>query len=182
MRVRHQSWTGGFISTLARRPQRRAAVFAYRPTTSIWCSDGTSEGTTGIATHAVSPTALTVSGSLLYFSAREEFPRSEVHPGRDLWRSDGTSSGTFRLGILHGDVRGGPSYRLVNFNGTLLFSVTVAGESSYGERFGRSDGTPEGTFVIFSRGASSLTATPDAAYFAVCDDQNGCEPWVSDVP
>jgi ELWxxDGT repeat protein len=134
----------------------------------LWCSDGTPEGTTGIASGAVLPGSLTTSGDLLYFAAVEPFPRSEIHPGRDLWRSDGTSAGTYRLGILHGDVRGGVSYSLVDFNGTLLYSVSSGFPS--GQRFGRSDGTPKGTFVIFSEHVSSLTVAAGAVYFAVCDE------------
>lgn len=153
--------------------------FAYRPdNVDLWCSDGTAEGTTGLATGAVFPGGLVVSGGLLYFGAREPFPRSEVHPGRDLWRSDGTAAGTFRLGILHGDVRGGPTYRLIPFGGILLYSVN--GGLPSGQRLGRSDGTSEGTFAILSQGVTGLTAAAGAAYFAACDDEHGCEPWVSD--
>ncbi len=153
--------------------------FAFHPDDrDLWCTDGTAEGSTGIATGAVLTGQLTASGGLLYFSAREQFPRTEVHPGRDLWRSDGTSAGTFRLGQLHDDTRGRPSVRLVDFAGTLLYGVN--GGLPSGQRLGRSDGTPEGTFIILSQGVTGLTATAGAAYFAACDSEQGCEPWTSD--
>lgn len=144
----------------------------------LWCSDGTEGGTRGIATGAVSPADLIAVGDLLFFSAREQFPRTQVHPGRDLWRSDTTAAGTFRLSTLFSDAPGGPRATLLNLHGTLLFAVQPGLPPSYA-RLGRSDGTAEGTRTIRSGAASGLRVAGDLAYFAGGSDL-GSEPWRTD--
>ena len=144
----------------------------------LWCSDGTEAGTRGIATGAVQPGDLTAVGDRLFFSAREPFPRTEVHPGRDLWRSDGTETGTFRLSALFPDSPGGSSARLLDLHGTLLFEAH--GGFSNNSRLGRSDGTIDGTRTLRSGAATGLRVAGDLAYFAGGNSDIGREPWRTD--
>ncbi|MEO8602008.1 MAG: ELWxxDGT repeat protein [bacterium] len=144
----------------------------------LWCSDGTAAGTHGVETGAVQPGDLISVGDLLFFSTREQFPRTEVHPGRDLWRSDGTQAGTVRLSTLYSDDPGGHYATLVDLQGRLLFAVN-GGFTPYGNRLGYSDGTIAGTGSLPTAAATALRVLGDTAYFAGSSDL-GSEPWRTD--
>ena len=89
------------------------------------------------------------------------FTASDGIHGSELWKSDGTSAGKVMVKNIHpGTGQDGaaasPRY-LVNINGTLYFS---ANDGIHGEELWTSDGTPEGTRMVFNLTGDSGGSNP----------------------
>ncbi len=145
-----------------------------------WTTDGTPEGTVLLRD--------------LYRTAPASGPRNmmDVGGGRvlfslsagaslELWSSDGTEAGTRRL--LEGlKLLGIVSWRV---GGVRFFTASRAGD--FVNELWRSDGTPEGTFLVrdFSPGVEGSTVQVEAglagrAFFSAATPTDGTELWASD--
>ncbi|QSQ22930.1 HYR domain-containing protein [Pyxidicoccus parkwayensis] len=153
----------------------------------LWRSDGKPDGTTlamdfvpgakGNYMYQLTPSG----GRLLFISSDEEH-------GVELWTSDGTAAGT----ALVKDILPGPqgalesTFSLVSTPGGVLYFVADDGE--HGPQPWRSDGTPEGTYLLaeVQPGSTepdyelSLAAVGDTLYLAARDSAHGRELWKSD--
>jgi ELWxxDGT repeat protein len=136
----------------------------------LWRSDGTESGTALVKDiepplpASSTPTSLTVSGSMLYFTAWS--PAT----GTELFASDGSEAGTLSLDVWPGTQSSSPS-ALTPFDGDLLFWAN----GGAGWRLWRSDGTPAGTLALGgSRSSVDRTPTPlvvgGTCYFAFDGD------------
>jgi ELWxxDGT repeat protein len=126
------------------------------------------------------PNALVGVNNTLYF-----FANDSLH-GNELWKSDGTQAGT----ALVKDIRTGRdgvffSY-VVNFNGTLLFSID--NYPLHGDELWKSDGMDANTVPIkvINQNPSGIHSWPDFTTFGqmvlfVADDSlHGVELWKTD--
>ena len=119
----------------------------------LWVSDGTSDGTelvkdihSGSEGNVSYYAGFTAVGDTLFFSA------DDGSNGKELWKSDGTESGT----VLVADINPGdddygyanPSYPyyMKEVDGILYFSAT---DGSAGRELWMSDGTSEGTVLVY---------------------------------
>lgn len=102
----------------------------------VWRSDGTPSGTYRLADWPVYPSGVVPVGGLVYFHGPVAVPPMEIVPP-DLWRTDGTAAGTLFLTELPGFIR-----QIVGSGGNAFLSTQDV------PRLYRSDGTPQGTFVI----------------------------------
>jgi ELWxxDGT repeat protein len=151
--------------------------------TELWKSDGTEAGTVlvkdiwpGVNPVSVpfssTPTFLTVSGGVLYFTAFDDVG----HNG--LWKSDGTEAGTvFVKEVL------APN-GLTAANDILYF---INNDRVHGAELWKSDGTEAGTVLVkdVNPGAApsdplGLTVFNGAIYFSADDGVSGREFWKSD--
>lgn len=134
-----------------------------------------------LPTGSFSPTWLTATNGIVYFSAND----GESNAGLELWRSDGTTEGTWMVK----DIKSGqgtssnPSY-LTNVDGILYF---IADDYATGRELWKSDGISEGTMLVKdirpgipgSEGRD-LTAIGNLLYFSAFNGTNGQEIWRSD--
>jgi ELWxxDGT repeat protein len=111
--------------------------------------------------------------------------------GDELWRSDGTSEGTIMLkDIEAGNGSSGPQ-RIeddplpIAFTENILFFI--ARNSENGSELWRTDGTPEGTFLLrniapgqASSNITELTSANNLLFFVATNGENGKEVWRSD--
>jgi ELWxxDGT repeat protein len=150
--------------------------------TELWVTDGTPAGTKMVKDiYAIDGVA--VGGSLFFFADDGEH-------GRELWCSDGTEAGT----RLVKDLAPGPASSYVNawpreqamaaYHGLAYF---VANDGVHGAELWRSDGTPQGTFMVrdVNPGVASSTPVPmtvlfDRLYFGADDGVHGRELWSTD--
>lgn len=108
----------------------------------LWSTDGTSAGTTRIATFGVAGEAwyiecLYATGPLTFFQLTDQAGVAE------LWRSDGTSAGTFRL-LRQPSANDGPIY----FMGQSGLYAFLANDGAHGNEIMVSDGTVAGTRML----------------------------------
>lgn len=126
----------------------------------LWRSDGTAAGTVLVkdiqpgGTKSSTKSLTNVNGTL-FFTASDG-----IH-GEELWKSDGTAAGTVMVKNIHPSTgqdgaAASPRY-LVNINGTLYFS---ANDGIHGEELWTSDGTPEGTRMVFNLTGDSGGSNP----------------------
>ncbi|NRD49030.1 ELWxxDGT repeat protein [Corallococcus exiguus] len=149
----------------------RVVFWALTPTTRLWSSDGTAEGTqpVGATVTAAYPEGFVTWGDIAFFSGKEGAS------GTEPWRTDGTAEGTVRVADLHpGFGSSHPDqFMLVSPSGPLLFAAeTPAG----GRELWRLDSpTGEPTLVVDvaagpgSSRPSQLTVNGSAVYFTAND-------------
>lgn len=149
-----KDFQGGSISSFAKGYAAVGSSTAFFSATTgetgeeLWKTDGTEEGTELVldiapGTVGSEPQFITASGSKAFFSAAAQ------GNNRELWMSDGTALGTqivTRTGGLeiNEDSASEPQH-LTDLGGILYFSAigTTSGREPW-----RSDGTPEGTYLI----------------------------------
>src|SRR5690606_21543312 len=132
----------------------------YRP--ELWISDGTAAGTKQVPVVIDSPFnsvdqphAVGTAGGLYFFRT-----------GNQLWRTAGTADGTFRLGMLGWDDL--QTQWVIEKDDELWFTA----RSGTQRAVIRSDGTVDGTTVVFSAPElGHLTKLGDEIYFIVNDNQ-----------
>jgi len=158
--------------TVAGTPGLLFAAFDDDDVPSLWFSDGTPEGSRALAVDGF-PQGGHLAGLGPFAGGVLIAVRSFPH---QVWFSDGTVAGTRRLVVTNSDVR--PDFTEVG--GVACFS------SAEGELW-RSDGTPQGTFVLVApddagwlAGPSDLVAFQGRLVFAAADSELGRELWVSD--
>jgi trimeric autotransporter adhesin len=128
----------------------------------LWSTDGTVAGTALVkdanGRNIRVPRYLTVSGGLLYFSARTNDGTTHGH----LWRADGTAAGTRSISP------GMDPLVLTDVRGELFFTEFIqVGQG----RLWKSDGTKVGTVVVAETGSNSqLTAVGSYVYFTSYTD------------
>ncbi len=148
----------------------------------LWRSDRTAAGTylvkniNAVGLHS-RPRHLTRVGDLLFFQADDGLN------GTELWVSDGTEAGTMMVrNIVFGSGDANP-VNLVDWNGTLWFTV--------GSSLWKSDGTFAGTQEVWSGPGSfangiGLVPVGNTLFFSFNDsflpsqDRNGTELWKTD--
>ncbi len=160
-----------------------STAYYYGDGGELWKSDGTSAGTVmvkdinpgGAPSH---PQALTVVGSMIYFTAD-----AGDGTGREIWKTDGTNAGTVRVTDFNGTGDSGAA-NLCNFNGNLFFT---AESSSSGRELWKTDGTGAGTTlvkdILAGAGSSSpgnLMPVGSTLYFSASDGVAGNELWKTD--
>lgn len=147
-------------------------------TTSLWKSNGTTNGTTKVRDLPGTAYSLTAVGNMLFFVA------DDASSGYELWRSNGTAAGTVRLKDIYPGIVGSMPSGLVAINNLLYF---VAEDPIMGGELWCSDGTTVGTRIVkdIAFGASTsnpqqLTNVNGTLYFSADNGVNGQELWKSD--
>jgi len=157
----------------------------------LWKTDGTPGGSVLVKDikPGVIPSQIiwgTVLDSLLLFQAYDE-----TH-GNELWRSDGTDTGTYLVkDISAGGTSSSPGRisilspvdgRVVN--GILYFGAT---EYATARELWRSDGTPDGTYIVEDINPGGSPSTPmqitpfgDGFIFRAAGQTDNPEMWISD--
>ncbi len=125
----------------------------------LWRSDGSEVGTVPFASFPNAEcelAALTALGDSAFFAA------SDPDHGRELWKSDGTAEGTGLLAdILPGPGSsrpGGYASPLTASGGSLYFA---ANDGVHGAELWKSDGTLEGTKLVFDVSPGIYGSRPD---------------------
>ncbi|SOE21059.1 ELWxxDGT repeat-containing protein [Spirosomataceae bacterium TFI 002] len=107
------------------------------------------------------PSSFTTVGNTVFFAAKN-------HLGTELWKTDGTASGTVMVSDINQDPTS--SYQqntnsditeMVSFNNILYFA---ADDYFHGKELWRSDGTPNGTYMVKDIRAGSADANPTSLY------------------
>ena len=138
--------------------------------TELWKTDGTSTGTAIVkdinaGTGSSSPANLINISGTLFFTATDG-------TGTKLWKSDGTSAGTVIVYSATSTMY--IPNKLINVNGTLYFSNSVA--------IMKSDGTSAGTVQVAAHGGSGLTYINGTLFFCGGYDAiNGTELWALQI-
>ncbi|HEX6901621.1 MAG TPA: ELWxxDGT repeat protein [Thermoanaerobaculia bacterium] len=154
-----------------------SAPSSNTPSTLLWTSDGTPEGTRTLLPDGVQPrSSLSAAGGKVFFVGGDP-----VH-GEELWVTDGTPAGTRLVADL---TEGESSPRiegLTAFNGRLYFSADAEFQ---GRTLWTSDGTAAGTTPVVAPGAFSLdspvlTEHAGRLWFIAYDDTRGSALWSSD--
>ncbi len=156
----------------------------------LWKSDGTEAGTVQVADLSVGfvsvgPRLLTAVGNTLFFVTTD----GELN--EELYKTDGTTAGTVMVKDIFGGVGSGfttirdENQFTVAVNDKLYFNV---GEGRNGVALWRSDGTPDGTFLVsdvesdpLGFGPQQLTRVNNKLFFTADDGTNGNELWVLDT-
>lgn len=134
---------------------------------SLWKTDGTEPGTIKItdvgAGDKFQPELAAIDGELIFNGSDEA--------GLELWKSDGTNQGTEMVAdIFPGlapDMDDDPTPRLLTAVGGRVFFLH--------DGIGVSDGTADGTEIVFSAGGSPLASFNDSVVFT-----SGHQLWKSD--
>ncbi|MGA2497815.1 MAG: ELWxxDGT repeat protein [Tepidisphaeraceae bacterium] len=157
------------IYSLASGQETADKRVVFQVGTELWSSDGTSAGTSVIATVEDSQTEWFVAGNKTFFG--------QGTSGQALWTTDGTSAGTVKLNDNIGD----RIYATGDLHGSLLITTTTTVDTIVGlettTAIWRSDGTATGTVQVASQSSYARNSTfqPDpslaiagsAAYFAI---------------
>ena len=145
----------------------------------IWKSDGTTAGTSSIATIATSSANYTVLNNKVYFAG----DITNHNPVNDqLWQTDGTVSGTTLVKAINPT---GPAYinNMFASGGKIYFS---ASDGINGSQLWVSDGTDSGTkllkiiYPISGTNARYFVSFNGKVYFAADDAVSGTQLWVTD--
>jgi len=154
----------------------------------LWRSDGTEAGTFLLRDLNSTPTpsasdaeSFIQVGDITYFVAKD------AYHGRELWRTDGTSGVTRLVKDLSPGARDS-GFDMANIGGTLVFTSRYrTDEGSYSSALWRSDGTEEGTVLVYefkdmtySPGFDDAQVIDGVAYFRGRDETTGYELWRSD--
>jgi len=157
-------------------------------TMELWITDGSAAGTrqlSFVSPAGLNPQFITVVGDrALFKGAADGYLEIEV------WTTDGTVAGTELLVDISQGVQSFYLSRIVNINGTALFT-TQAEEPRY---LWASDGTRDGTYIV-SEGSTihnidtaflySQYYAPlvflDGSFLYIGNDGNGDEPWRTDA-
>lgn len=134
----------------------------------LWVSDGTASGTAQVHTKdrvAISNSALTVIGGVLYFAGANGVNGSEP------WTSDGTDAGTSMISNLAHDAAPSSDPRNLLAAGDWVYFDAWDGSGPLTSGSGgplsmwRSDGTPEGTLRIRDVAESDFISAGHSLYF-----------------
>jgi trimeric autotransporter adhesin len=146
----------------------------------LWKSDGTSGGTSVIATFVNSPP-----GNFVAFNGKIYFSADDGTHGNELWTTDGTSAGTRMVTDIY-TLGSGGSYpkQLTVANSALYFMAT---DTSHGTELWKTDGTTAGTVLVvdFTHGVLSsnlqnLTAAAGTLFFTSQDVAKDDQLWKTD--
>ncbi len=136
---------------------------------SLWVSDGTAAGTRVVFSPSSSGTSAPLIGEMAVVDSKIIFSCMDLGSGRELWASDGTTAGTTLLkDIFPGSASSSSPHSFCVFNDILYFFATPS--SAMGNRFFRTDGTPNGTVEVSTnvRGNTNLeqpVVTSEGMYF-----------------
>lgn len=121
---------------------------SFKDGSELWITDGTSLGTVMLkdinpGVNSSNPSNFAVFNNLLYFTA------STPNEGNELWRTDGTLQGT----VLVTDLKPGTGSGLMGYNSSCLQLINGslffwADDGVYGTELWRSNGTPDGTYIV----------------------------------
>lgn len=145
----------------------------------VWRTDGTAAGTREL--HDIWPKSQdglssdmylkSANGARLFFSHVLDYANGDGVDLKRLWRSDGTEAGTFELApALYAD---GSVAALTPFGDGILFMSQLFGNA----RQYRSDGTPQGTTLIFDRASFSLLHSSESRRTALLSCNVGTSYW-----
>lgn len=150
----------------------------------LWTSDGSYAGTRRVKDiysgyKDSNPSALTASGTKLYFTA------DDGSNGRELWVTDGTEANTLMLKVNPG-ASTSPTWLTAGDNGTLFF---FADDGTNGTELWHTDGTVLGTKMVKDMVVGASGTTPSQMvfnngklYYSINDPATnlGNELWISD--
>ena len=166
----------------------------------IWRSDGTEAGTVQIADINTAANLgssinhfLNVNNTTLYFTANDNVQ------GREIWKMDTSFSVSILKDIEPGGATGTPfpgsfDPDLTLMNGNIFFSADTTQIGAENAELWKTDGTPEGTTVVFEIANGTLSATPTSLtamtvvggddgqylFFAATNSDGDRELWRSD--
>ncbi len=145
----------------------------------LWKSDGTTAGTSSIATLSVGNPKFVVMNNKVYFTA----DNTNSNPLNDqLWQTDGTAAGTTLVKMINPT---GPA-NIASFfvsGGKIYFQAT---DGINQEQLWVSDGTSAGTFMLKRLNPTgesypnNFTELNGKVYFSGEDGVNGSQIWVTD--
>ena len=150
----------------------------------LWCSDGTSGGTSMVEEIAPGTTPAYIAlitdfdGTVFYFIA------DDTINGSELWRYDGSEAEMVRNINESGDSMNNVNSEIVSFCGGIFFS---ADDGVNGFELWRSDGTFAGTTMVADINPSgdsypsNLTVVGDVLLFSAYEPTNGSELWGLDL-
>src|ERR1035437_3782394 len=145
----------------------------------LWKSDGTTSGTSAIATITISGTHYVVLNNKVYFAG----DITNQNPIVDqLWQTDGTAYGTILVKTINPTGRAYIDNMFV-YGGKIYFN---ADDGVNGSQLWISDGTDSGTkllkIIYPTRGTStrSFISFNGKVYFAAADAVSGTQLWVTD--
>lgn len=152
----------------------------------LWFSDGTIEETWTVSppspdVEVYNPSYLTLVGDLLFFSAGDNQRR-----GSELWATHRATQESFLVKDINPTIGSSSSpVELTEVGGVLYFNAT---DGIHSRELWRSDGTPDGTYMVKNINATSqsnprkLTAVGDRLFFTANDgtSNHGLELWTSD--
>jgi ELWxxDGT repeat protein len=158
----------------------------------LWKSNGTAAGTRLVrdinpGSGSSGPTGLTNVNGTLFFTADDG-----AH-GRELWKSNGTPAGTMLVKDIYPGLGGSAPNYLTNVNGVLFFSANdgINNRTGSGDELWRSNGTPQGTFLVKDINPDRPNGLPESSYphdltnvngtlfFAATNPATGTELWKS---
>jgi ELWxxDGT repeat protein len=140
----------------------------------LYRSDGTTPGTVALKRFPGfrEPGPFTVVGGRLTFAA------DDGPDGLEPWTTDGTIAGTVLLRDIANTPLPTKPDSMVNFGGAIYFTFTTM-TGGRGPIY-RTDGTADGTSLIFDGQASGLFVAGDRMYFTANDPETGVELWITD--
>ncbi len=150
--------------------------------TSLWFTDGTTQGTRPLLQWNKSVSLTTayqplVRDGIMYFGA------ADPEHGHELWRSDGTAEGTWRVKDLRPGPESGAPEHLTMVGDRIFFS---AAHPEFGEELWVTDGTEDGTRLVkdIYPGPSSshildMCALGETAILVASNGTHGAELWKS---
>jgi ELWxxDGT repeat protein len=156
------------------------------PASRFWKSDGTTSGTTILATVGGScfdDTESIIFSPLIALNGALYFTVTGTHREAQLWRSDGTATGTQLVTLLSAAPAELPSTGLASLNGALFFTGY---DSTNGYELWKSDGTAAGTQLFKDLNPAgngyptAMTPAGGGLFFSASTSTTGRELWKSD--